>query len=89
MLTRARVLGRPSSSKDRMQRTKLEIPFGHAFDKREVSSPKSAVRVRGPSVFDTTVEECAARRHAFACIHRVSPVSETFSRIIHVAAEFI
>ena len=34
------MLGRPSRPKDRMQRTKLEIPFGHAFDRREVSSPK-------------------------------------------------
>ena len=33
-------------------RTKFEIPFGHAFDKRGVSSSKSAVRVGGPSVFD-------------------------------------
>ena len=35
-----------------MQRTKFEIPFGHAFDKRGVSSSKSAVRVGGPSIFD-------------------------------------
>jgi hypothetical protein len=35
-----------------MERTKFEIPFGHAFDKRGVSSSKSAVRVGGPSVFD-------------------------------------
>jgi hypothetical protein len=38
------VLGRPSRPKDRIQRTKLETPFGHAFDRREVSSSKSAVR---------------------------------------------
>jgi hypothetical protein len=41
------VLGRPSRPKDRMQRTKLEIPFGHAFDSHGVSSPKSAVRGGG------------------------------------------
>jgi ATP-dependent Lon protease len=46
------VLGRPSRPKDRMQRTKLEIPFGHAFDRREVSSSKSAVRAGVPSVRD-------------------------------------
>jgi hypothetical protein len=46
------VLGQPSGLEDRMQRTKFEIPFGHAFDKRGVSSSKSAVRVGGPSVFD-------------------------------------
>ena len=41
-----RVFGRPSGSQDRTQPAKLEIPFGHAFDKRGVSLPKSAVRVR-------------------------------------------
>ena len=35
-----------------MKRTKLEIPFGHAFDSHGVSSSKSAVRLGGPSVFD-------------------------------------
>jgi hypothetical protein len=40
----------PADPKDRMQRTKLEIPFGHAFDRREVSSPKSVVRACVPSV---------------------------------------
>jgi hypothetical protein len=39
-----RVFGQPSGPQDRTQPTKLEIPFGHAFDRREVSSPKSAVR---------------------------------------------
>ena len=33
--------GRPSRPKDRMQRTKLEIPFGHAFDRLEVCRPKA------------------------------------------------
>ena len=33
-----------------MQRTKFEIPFGHAFDKRGVSSSKSAVRVGGATI---------------------------------------
>jgi hypothetical protein len=37
------VLGRPSRPKDRTQPTKLEITFGHAFDRREVSSSKSAM----------------------------------------------
>jgi hypothetical protein len=46
------VLGWSSGSEDRMQRTKLEIPFGHAFDRREVSSSKSAVRACVPSVRD-------------------------------------
>ena len=32
--------------------TKLEIPFGHAFDRREVSSSKSAVCAGVPSVSD-------------------------------------
>ena len=41
-----RVFGRPSGSQDRTQPAKLEIPFGHAFDKRGLSLPKSAVRVR-------------------------------------------
>ena len=41
-----RVFGRPSGPQDRTQQAKLEIPFGHAFDKRGVSLPKSAVRVR-------------------------------------------
>ena len=36
--------GQPSGFEDRMRRTKFEIPFGHAFDKREVSSSKSVVR---------------------------------------------
>ena len=41
-----RVFGRPSGRQDRTQQAKLEIPFGHAFDKRGASLPKSAVRVR-------------------------------------------
>ena len=41
-----RVFGRPSGPQDRTHPAKLEIPFGHAFDKRGVSLPKSAVRVR-------------------------------------------
>jgi hypothetical protein len=47
-----RVLGRPSRPKDRTPPTKLEITFGHAFDRREVSSSKSAVRACVLSVFD-------------------------------------
>src|SRR6266567_2067234 len=47
-----RVFGQPSGLQDRLKRTKFEIPFGHAFDKRGVSSSKSAVRVGGQSVFD-------------------------------------
>ena len=35
-----------------MQRTKLEIPFGHAFNRREISSSKSAVRACIPFVCD-------------------------------------
>jgi hypothetical protein len=50
MSRRPRVLGRPTRPNDRTQRAKLEIPFGHAFDRREISSSKSAVRT-------------AARRH--------------------------
>jgi hypothetical protein len=42
------VLGRPR--RDRAQATKLEVPFGHAFDKLGVSSPKSVVRACVPSV---------------------------------------
>jgi hypothetical protein len=38
------VLGRSSRPKDRTPPTKLEMTFGHAFDRREVSSSKSAVR---------------------------------------------
>jgi hypothetical protein len=41
-----RVFDRPSGPQDRTLPAKLEIPFGHAFDKRGVSLPKSAVRVR-------------------------------------------
>lgn len=33
----------PARLKDRTRRTKLEIPFGHAFDRREVSSSKGAM----------------------------------------------
>jgi hypothetical protein len=40
------VIGLPSGPQDRTRPAKLEIPFGHAFDKREVSSSKSVVRVR-------------------------------------------
>jgi len=36
----------PMDPQDGTQAAKLEIPFGHAFDKRGVSLPKSAVRVR-------------------------------------------
>jgi hypothetical protein len=49
---RPRVLGRLSRPKDRMQRTKLEISFGHTFDRRGVSSPESVVRACVLSVFD-------------------------------------
>lgn len=38
------MLGRPSGPEHRAPPTKLEIPIGHAFDRREVSSSKSAVR---------------------------------------------
>ena len=33
----------PVDPQDRTQPTRLEIPFGHAFDRREISSSKSAV----------------------------------------------
>ena len=46
-----RVFGQPSGPQDRMQRTKLEIPFGHAFDSHGYCCPK-ALRVGSPSVFD-------------------------------------
>jgi hypothetical protein len=36
----------PVDPQDRTQPAKLEIPFGHAFDKRVVLLRKSAVRVR-------------------------------------------
>jgi hypothetical protein len=36
----------PADFIDRTQPTKLEIPFGHAFDKHGLSLPKRAVRVR-------------------------------------------
>lgn len=36
-----RVFGRPGGPQDRTQTAKLEIPFGHAFDKRWISLPKS------------------------------------------------
>ena len=42
----SRAFGRPSGPQGRTQPAKLEIPFGHAFDKRGVSLPKSAVRAR-------------------------------------------
>jgi hypothetical protein len=41
-----REFGRPSGPQDRTQPAKLEIPFGHAFDKCGASLPNSAVRVR-------------------------------------------
>ena len=41
-----RVFGRPSGPQDRTQQAKLEIPFGHAFDKRGISLPRRGVRVR-------------------------------------------
>jgi hypothetical protein len=56
---RPHVFGQPSRPKDRTQPTKLEIPFGHAFDRREASSSQIAVRARIPSVRDQTVEEHA------------------------------
>jgi len=36
----------PVDPQDRTQPAKLEIPFGHAFDKRGVLLRKSAVRMR-------------------------------------------
>jgi hypothetical protein len=36
-----RVFGRPGGPQDRTQTAKLEIPFGHAFDKRWVSLPRA------------------------------------------------
>jgi hypothetical protein len=39
------VFGQPSGPQHRMQRTKLEIPFAHAFDSHGLSSSKSAVCV--------------------------------------------
>jgi len=64
-----RVLGRPSGPQDRTQQAKLEIPFGHAFDKRGVSLPKSAVRVRPVGLGTETHRVTAAaleahRQHA-------------------------
>ena len=44
---------------DRMQRTKLEIPFGHAFDSHGVSSPKSVVRACVPRDLRSAIEERA------------------------------
>ncbi len=41
------MISRPSGPQDRTQPTKLEIPFGHAFDEHGVSLPESAVRVGG------------------------------------------
>jgi hypothetical protein len=46
------VFGLPSGPLHRTRPAKLEIPFGHAFDRREVSSSKSAVRASVPSVCD-------------------------------------
>ena len=64
-----RVFGRPSGPQDRTQQAKLEIPFGHAFDKRGVSLPKSAVRVRPVGLGTETHRVIAAaleahRQHA-------------------------
>jgi hypothetical protein len=55
----SRVFGRPSGTQDRTQPAKLEIPFGHPFDKRGVSLPKSAERVR-PVGLRSAIEGSAA-----------------------------
>ena len=51
---------------NRTRPAKLEIPFGHTFDRREVSSSKSAARLRPVRL--RAVEECApaAARKAFS-----------------------
>jgi hypothetical protein len=59
---RPRVLGRSIGPEDRTQPTKLAIPFGHAFDSRGVSSPKSVVRACIPSVFDQPSSSAHTRR---------------------------
>jgi hypothetical protein len=46
---RGRVFGRPSGPQDWTQPTKLEIPFGYAFDKRGVSLP-NALCACAPSI---------------------------------------
>jgi hypothetical protein len=51
------VFGQPAGPHDRTQPSKLEIPFGHAFDKRAVSLPKGAVCVGGPSGLRSAIEE--------------------------------
>ena len=44
------MLGRPSRPKDRTQPTKLEITFGHAFDRRRYRRPKAlCARASRPS----------------------------------------
>jgi hypothetical protein len=53
-----RVFGQPSGPQDRTPPTKLEIPFGHAFDRREVSLPISAVRACVPCGRRSAIEEC-------------------------------
>jgi hypothetical protein len=59
-----RVFGRPGGPQDRTQTAKLEIPFGHAFDKRWVSLPKSAVRVH-PVGLRSAIEAAYSGRAAF------------------------
>jgi hypothetical protein len=82
---------------------KLEIPFGHAFDKRGVSLPKNAVRVRlsvcgqpsraapysGRAAYED-LKELREHHYRVATLRgRYAPIAIPLSRIIHVAAEFI
>ena len=53
------MLGRPSGPQDRPRPAKLEIPFGHAFDKHRVLLFKSAVPRRRPVRLRPAIEECA------------------------------
>ena len=59
------MFGLSSGPQHRTQPAKLEIPFGHAFDRREVSSSKSAVRAGILSVCDSFPRRCEFDEHAF------------------------
>lgn len=50
------MLGHPSEPQNRTHPTKLEIPFGYAFDSHEVSSHDSVVCVR-PVTSQSAIEE--------------------------------
>ena len=61
-----------------MQRTKLEIPFGHAFDSHGVSSPKSVVGACVPRGLRSAIEERAVLVPGGVGRHERAPRDHSF-----------